>query len=140
MKKVKKKKTYSNNFKYLSSPSLTNSEESDNEQYISFLKTFNRKEKQNIHLKMTNTVRWGWFLLIFTWFLFVTGMSGVFGIWHWAFQIKNVKNQKKSHDFPIIDYYFLLIILTGGVVAWIWVGINWLGLKYFRMTKAKSDS
>ncbi|KAG4306416.1 hypothetical protein PORY_000404, partial [Pneumocystis oryctolagi] len=138
-KKMKKKKNYPNNLQYLSSPSLTNSEESDNERSILFLKTFNYKG-QNIHLEMTNTIRWGWFLLIFTWLLFVTGMSGVFGIWQWVFQIKNVKNQEKSYDFPIIDYYFLLIVLTGGVVAWIWVGINWLGLKYFRMTEAKGDS
>ncbi|KAG5437753.1 hypothetical protein PCANB_000466 [Pneumocystis canis] len=119
--------------------SLTNSEGSDNEWSISFLNTFNHEKEKNIHLKMNNTIRWGWFLLISTWLLFVTGMSGIFGIWQWVFQIKDVKDQEKSYDFPIIDYYFLLIILTGGVIVWIWVGINWLGLKYFRMTETKGD-
>ncbi|KTW26672.1 hypothetical protein T552_02681 [Pneumocystis carinii B80] len=138
MKKAKKK-AYSDISQYLSSPSITNSEESDDEWSVSFLKTLNHKKGQNVYSKMTNTIWWGWFLIIFTWFLFVTGMSGVFGIWQWVFRIENIRNQEKSYDFPIIDYYFLLIVLTGGVVAWIWVGINWLGLKYFRMTETKGD-
>lgn len=29
-------------------------------------------------------------------------------------------------------YLSSLVVLTGAVVAWIWVVFNWVGMKYFR--------
>lgn len=121
-----KKKSYSNTLQYLSSSSITNSEETDDEWSSSFLKTLNHKKGQNVYSKMTNTTWWGWFLIIFTWFLFVTGMSGVFGIWQWVFRIEVVYSCYFINKTKNIKYYRILEIKKNRMISQLLIIIFYL--------------
>ena len=96
---------------------------------------------------MQDTVWWGQWLLGTTWLLFILGIGGVCGMWEWSLQPIRIEKTETVHenvektDGQIIKgdetlamrgYYSTLTVLTGGVVAWIWVTINWVGMKYFR--------
>lgn len=78
-------------------------------------------------------------VLITTWVVFVVGMGSVLGIWDWAWfgptGVPPVAPEDEDHDpdddLPIPGYYPALVILTW-VVAWVWVIIAWVGMKYFR--------
>jgi hypothetical protein len=39
---------------------------------------------------------------------------------------------KGDETLGMSGYYSSLMVLTGAVVAWIWVVLNWVGMKYFR--------
>jgi len=102
-----------------------------------------------------NTALWGWILLIITWIVFVVGMGSVLGVWDWAWYGgegrytshplggvgKNeshggsvVVEEDEDDELPISGYYPSLIILTG-IMAWVWVLIAWVGMKYFKHAK-----
>ncbi|KAK6350073.1 hypothetical protein TWF696_006320 [Orbilia brochopaga] len=85
-----------------------------------------------------DTVWWGWVVLVTTWVVFVVGMGSVLGIWDWAWYGpggKAAESEDADHDpdddVPIPGYYPALVILTW-VVAWVWVVVAWVGMKYFR--------
>ncbi|KAI5290192.1 hypothetical protein KEM54_002253 [Ascosphaera aggregata] len=83
----------------------------------------------------TETERWGWFILIMTWIVFVIGMGSCFGVWSWAWDVGETPyappELEDDPTLPIVGYYPALIILTA-VMAWVWVVIAWVGMKYFR--------
>ncbi|KAF3908518.1 hypothetical protein ABW21_db0205819 [Orbilia brochopaga] len=88
----------------------------------------------------SDTVWWGWVVLVTTWVVFVVGMGSVLGIWDWAWygpgtSMKRIGEEGEDYDpdddVPIPGYYPALVILTW-VVAWVWVVVAWVGMKYFR--------
>jgi len=89
----------------------------------------------------SETEWWGWVVLIVTWIVFVTGM-GCLGVWSWAWDVgETPKAPPELNDdptLPIVGYYPALIILTA-VMAWVWVVVAWVGMKYFRHAKISGD-
>lgn len=85
---------------------------------------------------------WGWVVLTVTWFVFVVGMGSCLGIWFWAWDVGKTPyappELEDDPTLPIVGYYPALIILTG-VMAWIWVVVAWVGMKYFRHAKISGD-
>jgi len=88
------------------------------------------------------TETWGWIILIVTWFVFVTGMGSCFGVWSWAWDVGTTPyappELEDDPTLPIVGYYPALLILTC-VMAWIWVMVAWVGMKYFRHAKITGD-
>ncbi|KAK3715834.1 hypothetical protein LTR37_006817 [Vermiconidia calcicola] len=86
----------------------------------------------------TSTSYWGWIILFATWITFVVGMGSCLGIWSWAWDVgvTPVAPPELENDetLPIVGYYPALIVLTG-VVAWVWITVAWVGMKYFRHAK-----
>jgi len=59
-------------------------------------------------------------------------------VWDWAWYGSEGpppevydEDYDEDDDLPIPGYYPALLILTS-VVAWVWVVIAWVGMKYFR--------
>jgi len=81
------------------------------------------------------TEKWGWIILIITWIVFVVGMGSVLGVWSWAWDVGETPyappELEDDPTLPIVGYYPCLIILTA-VMAWVWVVVAWVGMKYFR--------
>ncbi|KAK6363281.1 hypothetical protein TWF730_000721 [Orbilia blumenaviensis] len=97
-----------------------------------------RRTSSSRHVDYADTVWWGWAVLITTWVVFVVGMGSVLGIWDWAWfgpagapVLPEDEDHDPDDDLPIPGYYPALVILTW-VVAWVWVIIAWVGMKYFR--------
>jgi len=90
----------------------------------------------------SETEWWGWVILTITWIIFVTGMGSCLGVWSWAWDVGETPfaPPELSDDptLPIVGYYPALIILTA-VMAWIWVVVAWVGMKYFRHAKISGD-
>lgn len=90
----------------------------------------------------TETEWWGWVVLGVTWCVFVVGMGSCFDVWSWAWDVGKTPyappELEDDPTLPIVGYYPALIILTG-VMAWVWVGIAWVGMKYFRHAKISGD-
>jgi Phosphatidylinositol N-acetylglucosaminyltransferase subunit Y len=90
----------------------------------------------------SETERWGWFVLIVTWIVFVTGMGSCLGVWSWAWDVGETPyappELEDDPTLPIVGYYPALIILTA-VMAWVWVVVAWVGMKYFRHAKISGD-
>lgn len=88
------------------------------------------------------TAYWGWFILFVTWIVFVVGMGSCFEVWSWAWDVGETpyapKELENDDTLPIVGYYPCLIILTG-VMAWVWVVVAWVGMKYFRHAKMGGD-
>jgi hypothetical protein len=86
------------------------------------------------------TEYWGWVLLATTWIVFTVGMGSCLDVWSWAWDVggKPYAPPELEDDptLPIVGYYPALIVLTGGVVSWIWITVAWVGLKYFRHAKS----
>lgn len=82
----------------------------------------------------SDTEWWGWFILALTWGVFVMGMGSCFEVWSWGSPDTPADNNDDGEAWPIVGYYPVLIVLTG-VMAWIWVFIAWVGMKYFRHAK-----
>lgn len=84
------------------------------------------------------TRAWGWVLLAATWIVFVVGMGSCLGVWSWAWDVGETPyappELEDDPTLPIVGYYPALIILTG-VMAWVWVVVAWVGMKYFRHAK-----
>lgn len=90
----------------------------------------------------SETEWWGWVVLIVTWIVFVTGMGSCLGVWSWAWDVGETPDAPPELEddptLPIVGYYPALIILTA-VMAWIWVVVAWVGMKYFRHAKISGD-
>ena len=90
----------------------------------------------------SETEWWGWVVLIVTWIVFVTGMGSCLGVWSWAWDVgetpKAPPELEDDPTLPIVGYYPALIILTA-VMAWVWVVVAWVGMKYFRHAKISGD-
>lgn len=81
---------------------------------------------------------WGWVVLVVTWVVFVVGMGSCLGVWSWAWDVGETPyappELEDDPTLPIVGYYPALIILTG-VMAWVWVTVAWVGMKYFKHAK-----
>jgi hypothetical protein len=90
----------------------------------------------------SETEWWGWVVLVVTWIVFVTGMGSCLGVWSWAWDVGETPyappELEDDPTLPIVGYYPALIILTA-VMAWVWVVIAWVGMKYFRHAKISGD-
>ena len=90
----------------------------------------------------SDTEWWGWVVLIVTWVVFVVGMGSCLDVWSWAWDIGKTPyappELEDDPTLPIVGYYPALIILTG-VMAWVWVVVAWVGMKYFRHAKISGD-
>ncbi|KAL8664644.1 MAG: hypothetical protein Q9202_002914 [Teloschistes flavicans] len=86
----------------------------------------------------TETRWWGWVVLVVTWLVFVVGMGSCLGVWSWAWDVGETPyappELEDDPTLPIVGYYPALIILTG-VMAWVWVTVAWVGMKYFKHAK-----
>lgn len=83
----------------------------------------------------TETEYWGWVILLVTWVTFAVGMGSCLDIWSWAWDVGETPyappDLEDDPTLPIVGYYPALIVLTG-VVAWVWITVAWIGMKYFR--------
>ncbi|RFU34954.1 hypothetical protein B7463_g1395, partial [Scytalidium lignicola] len=90
----------------------------------------------------SETEWWGWVVLIVTWIVFVVGMGSCFGVWSWAWDVGETPyappELEDDPTLPVVGYYPALIILTA-VMAWVWVVVAWVGMKYFRHAKISGD-
>ncbi|KGQ05808.1 hypothetical protein BBAD15_g8942 [Beauveria bassiana D1-5] len=85
---------------------------------------------------------WGWVVLTVTWLVFVIGMGSCLDVWSWAWDVGKTPyappELEDDPTLPIVGYYPALIILTC-VMAWVWVVVAWVGMKYFRHAKISGD-
>lgn len=85
---------------------------------------------------------WGWFILFATWIVFVVGMGSCFGVWSWAWDVGETPyapiELEDDSTLPIVGYYPALMVLTS-VMAWVWVIVAWVGMKYFRHANITGD-
>ncbi|KAK3997679.1 hypothetical protein QBC44DRAFT_315366 [Cladorrhinum sp. PSN332] len=90
----------------------------------------------------SETEWWGWVVLIVTWVVFVTGMGSCLEVWSWAWDVGTTPyappELEDDPTLPIVGYYPALIILTC-VMAWVWVVVAWVGMKYFRHARVSGD-
>jgi hypothetical protein len=90
----------------------------------------------------SETEWWGWVVLVVTWIVFVVGMGSCFGVWSWAWDVGETPyappELEDDPTLPIVGYYPALIILTA-VMAWVWVVVAWVGMKYFKHAKISGD-
>jgi hypothetical protein len=90
----------------------------------------------------SETEWWGWVVLIVTWVVFVVGMGSCLDVWSWAWDVGETPyappELEDDPTLPIVGYYPALMILTG-VMAWVWVVVAWVGMKYFRHAKISGD-
>jgi Phosphatidylinositol N-acetylglucosaminyltransferase subunit Y len=86
----------------------------------------------------SETEWWGWIILFVTWIVFVVGMGSCLEIWSWAWDVGETPyappELEDDPTLPIVGYYPALIVMTG-VMAWVWVIVAWVGMKYFRHAK-----
>ena len=90
----------------------------------------------------SETEWWGWVMLAVTWIVFVIGMGSCFEVWSWAWDVGETPyappELEDDPTLPIVGYYPALIILTG-VMAWVWVVVAWVGMKYFKHAKISGE-
>ncbi|KAF2235428.1 hypothetical protein EV356DRAFT_531871 [Viridothelium virens] len=88
------------------------------------------------------TVSYGVLILVATWLVFIVGMGSCLGIWSWAWDVGETPyappELEDDPTLPVVGYYPALLVLTG-VVAWGWVTVAWVGMKYFRHAKVVGD-
>ncbi|EMR65824.1 hypothetical protein UCREL1_7194 [Eutypa lata UCREL1] len=88
------------------------------------------------------TERWGWVVLGVTWSVFVVGMGSCLNVWSWAWDVGTTPyappELEDDPTLPIVGYYPALAILTC-IMAWVWVVVAWIGMKYFRHAKISGD-
>ncbi|KAI2643678.1 hypothetical protein GGS21DRAFT_29583 [Xylaria nigripes] len=90
----------------------------------------------------SETEWWGWVVLIVTWLVFIIGMGSCLNIWSWAWDVGSTPyappELEDDPTLPIVGYYPALMILTS-IMAWVWVIVAWVGMKYFRHAKISGD-
>lgn len=90
----------------------------------------------------SETEWWGWVVLVVTWIVFVVGMGSCLEVWSWAWDVGQTPyappELEDDPTLPIVGYYPALIILTA-VMAWVWVVVAWVGMKYFKHAKIQGD-
>jgi nucleolysin TIA-1/TIAR len=83
----------------------------------------------------SETEWWGWIILVVTWIVFVIGMGSCFGVWSWAWDVGETPyappELEDDPTLPIVGYYPALMVCTA-VMAWVWVVVAWVGMKYFK--------
>ncbi|KAF2271824.1 uncharacterized protein EI97DRAFT_244479 [Westerdykella ornata] len=86
----------------------------------------------------SETEWWGWVVLVVTWLVFVVGMGSCLGVWSWAWDVGETPyappELEDDPTLPITGYYPALMVCTA-VMAWVWVIVAWVGMKYFRHAK-----
>ncbi|MCJ1433271.1 hypothetical protein MMC27_002630 [Xylographa pallens] len=89
-----------------------------------------------------DTEWWGWVILVVTWIVFVVGMGSCFGVWSWAWDVGETPyappELNDDPTLPIVGYYPALIMLTA-IMAWVWVTVAWVGMKYFKHAKISGE-
>lgn len=99
-------------------------------------------QPQDLEVDYAETEWWGWIILVVTWLVFVVGMGSCLGVWSWAWDVGKTPyappELEDDPTLPIVGYYPALIILTA-VMAWVWVVVAWVGMKYFRHAKISGD-
>ncbi|KAI1434618.1 hypothetical protein GGR50DRAFT_394540 [Xylaria sp. CBS 124048] len=90
----------------------------------------------------SETEWWGWVVLVVTWLVFIIGMGSCLNIWSWAWDVGTTPyappELEDDPTLPIVGYYPALMILTS-IMAWVWVIVAWVGMKYFRHAKISGD-
>lgn len=90
----------------------------------------------------SETAYWGYVILIITWLVFVVGMGSCFDVWSWAWDVGETPyappELNDDPTLPIVGYYPALMVLTS-VMAWVWVVVAWVGMKYFRHAEDRGD-
>lgn len=90
----------------------------------------------------SETEWWGWVVLLATWIVFVVGMGSCLGVWSWAWDVGETPyappELEDDPTLPITGYYPALMVCTA-VMAWVWVVVAWVGMKYFRHAKMVGD-
>jgi hypothetical protein len=90
----------------------------------------------------SETEWWGWIILIVTWLVFVIGMGSCFGVWSWSWDVGETPyappELEDDPTLPIVGYYPALMVLTA-VMAWVWVVVAWVGMKYFKHANIPGD-
>ncbi|EED14878.1 conserved hypothetical protein [Talaromyces stipitatus ATCC 10500] len=90
----------------------------------------------------SETEWWGWIILIVTWLVFVIGIGSSFGVWSWAWDVGETPyappELEDDPTLPIVGYYPALMVLTA-VMAWVWVVVAWVGMKYFKHANIAAD-
>lgn len=90
----------------------------------------------------SETAYWGYVILIITWLVFVVGMGSCFDVWSWAWDVGETPyappELNDDPTLPIVGYYPALMVLTS-VMAWVWVVVAWVGMKYFRHAEGPGD-
>ena len=90
----------------------------------------------------SETEWWGWFVLFVTWIVFVVGIGSCFGVWSWVWDVGETPyappELEDDPTLPIVGYYPALMVMTS-VMAWVWVVVAWVGMKYFRHAKVVRD-
>jgi fatty acid desaturase len=90
----------------------------------------------------SETERWGWVILATTWAVFVVGMGSCLGVWTWAWDVGETPyappELEDDPTLPITGYYPALMVCTA-IMAWIWVVVAWVGMKFFRHSKVVGD-
>ena len=85
---------------------------------------------------------WGWIMLLVTWLVFVVGIGSSFGVWSWAWDVGETPyappELEDDPTLPIVGYYPALMVLTA-VMAWVWVVVAWVGMKYFKHANIAAD-
>ena len=81
-------------------------------------------------------------ILVVTWIVFVVGMGSCLEVWSWAWDVGETPSAPPELEddptLPIVGYYPALLILTT-VMAWVWVTIAWVGMKYFKHANISGD-
>jgi hypothetical protein len=100
------------------------------------------KSKAEITWDYSETEWWGWIILMVTWLVFVVGIGSCFEVWSWAWDVGETPyappELEDDPTLPIVGYYPALIILTA-VMAWVWVVVAWVGMKYFKHANISGD-
>lgn len=90
----------------------------------------------------SETEWWGWVVLVVTWIVFVVGMGSCLEVWSWAWDVGETPyappELEDDPTLPIVGYYPALMVLTA-VMAWVWVVVAWVGMKYFRHAKVVGE-
>ncbi|OAP62548.1 hypothetical protein AYL99_01775 [Fonsecaea erecta] len=90
----------------------------------------------------SETASWGYVILFVTWIVFVVGMGSCFGVWSWAWDVGETPyappELEDDPTLPIVGYYPALMVLTC-IMAWVWVVVAWVGMKYFRHADFRGD-
>lgn len=90
----------------------------------------------------SETAFWGYVILIVTWMVFVVGMGSCLGVWSWAWDVGETPyappELEDDPTLPIVGYYPALLVLTS-IMAWVWVVVAWVGMKYFRHADFRGD-
>jgi hypothetical protein len=90
----------------------------------------------------SETEWWGWIILVVTWLVFVVGIGSCFGVWSWSWDVGETPyappELEDDPTLPIVGYYPALMVLTA-VMAWVWVVVAWVGMKYFKHANISAD-